>query len=80
MNKSYGPLPLHPTTSLYAALVVMAPRKRRHEQAFSDREEEVVPEEPDEETTEKARADKEQEVWDAIREAHYEGEHGSALN
>jgi len=57
----------------------MAPRKRRHEQAFSDHEE-VVPEEPDEETTEKARADKEQEVWDAIREAHYEGEHGSALN
>lgn len=50
----------------------MSTRKRRRDQAFSDEEPEaqlVVEEDANEKQKEK-----EQEVWDAIREAHYEGQ------
>jgi hypothetical protein len=53
----------------------MTPRKRRRDQAFS--EDETGPQPVGEEEAaldEKRRAEKEQEVWDAIREAHYEGQ------
>lgn len=50
----------------------MPPRKRKRDQAFVD---EVEPEIS--EITfahQEQRAEKEQEIWDAIRETHYEGE------
>ena len=50
----------------------MSTRKRRRDQAFSDEGLEAqlaVEEDPGEKQKEK-----EQEVWDAIREAHYEGQ------
>ncbi|KAF8964091.1 hypothetical protein BDZ97DRAFT_1660868 [Flammula alnicola] len=53
----------------------MSPRKRRRDQAFPDDEEmetETHPTEEDTALSDKQRAEKEQEIWDAIREAHYE--------
>lgn len=55
----------------------MSARKRRRDQAFSDKEPEaqlVV-----EENSGEKQKEKEQEVWDAIREAHYEGQIETAL-
>ena len=51
----------------------MPPRKRKRDQAFVD---EVEPEinEIDIAPNEEQRAEREQEIWDAIRETHYEGE------
>jgi hypothetical protein len=51
----------------------MPPRKRKRDQAFLD---EVEPEiiEINPSLNKEQRAEKEQEVWDAIRETHYEGE------
>lgn len=51
----------------------MPPRKRKRDQAFAD---EVEPEidETNLVLNEEQRAEKEQEIWDAIRETHYEGE------
>jgi hypothetical protein len=53
----------------------MSSRKRRRDQAFTDEDIEVgpVPTEGETVSGEKKRAEKEQEVWDAIREAHFEG-------
>lgn len=50
----------------------MPPRKRKREQAFID---EVEPEinEINLALNEEQRAEKQQEIWDAIRETHYEG-------
>jgi len=57
----------------------MSSRKRRREQAFADEDIETgsVPTEGETVSTEKQSAEKEQEVWDAIREAHFEGRGGS---
>ena len=51
----------------------MPPRKRKRDQAFVD---EVEPEtsEISFSLNQEQRAEKEQEIWDAIRETHYEGE------
>ena len=51
----------------------MPPRKRKRDQAFVD---EVEPEisEITFPLNQEQRAEKEQEIWDAIRETHYEGE------
>lgn len=51
----------------------MPPRKRKRDQAFVD---EVEPEisEITFALNQEQRAEKEQEIWDAIRETHYEGE------
>jgi hypothetical protein len=51
----------------------MPPRKRKRDQAFVD---EVEPEisEITFDLNQEQRAEKEQEIWDAIRETHYEGE------
>ena len=51
----------------------MPPRKRKRDQVFVD---EVEPEinEINLALNEAQRAEKEQEIWDAIRETHYEGE------
>ena len=54
----------------------MSSRKRRRDQAFADEDIEMgsVPTEGETVSTEKQRAEKEQEVWDAIREVHFEGQ------
>lgn len=54
----------------------MSSRKRRRDQAFADEDIEVgaVATEVETISSEKQRAEKEQEVWDAIREAHFEGQ------
>lgn len=54
----------------------MSPRKRRRDAAFPEEALDVPTEPAHEESTissEQQRAEKEQEVWDAIRETHYEG-------
>lgn len=53
----------------------MSSRKRRRDQAFTDEDIELgpVPTEGETVSGEKQRTEKEQEVWDAIREAHFEG-------
>ncbi|PPQ66883.1 hypothetical protein CVT26_009823 [Gymnopilus dilepis] len=51
----------------------MSPRKRRQEQAFPEEEGDAPPTLDGEDDGDKRRAEKEQEAWDAIREAHYEG-------
>ena len=50
----------------------MPPRKRKRDQAFVD---EIEPEISEVTFTlnQDQRAEKEQEIWDAIRETHYEG-------
>ena len=55
-------------TSLYS--IRMPPRKRKRDQVFVD---EIEPEVNENNLTLEQRADKEQEIWDAIRETHYEG-------
>lgn len=50
----------------------MSSRKRRRDQYADEDEVEPVPTEGETISTEKQRAEKEQEVWDAIREAHFE--------
>lgn len=54
----------------------MSPRKRRRDQAFPDEDIEARPILIEEDTVsrEKQRTEKEQEVWEAIREAHFEGQ------
>jgi hypothetical protein len=47
----------------------MPPRKRKRDQAFVDEVEAEV----NLTLNEEQRAEKEQEIWDAIRETHYEG-------
>ena len=56
----------------------MPPRKRKRDQAFVD---EVEPEinEITFPLNQQQRAEKEQEIWDAIRETHYEGESETRL-
>ena len=51
----------------------MPPRKRKRDQVFVD---EVEPEISEINFTlnQEQQAEKEQEIWDAIRETHYEGE------
>jgi hypothetical protein len=58
--------------------LTMPPRKRKRDQAFVD---EVEPEinEIAFALNEEQRAEKEQEIWDAIRETHYEGESGQTI-
>jgi len=53
----------------------MSPKKRKHGQAFpiDESEPQVTHSEADSTTDDRQKAEKEQEVWDAIREAHYEG-------
>lgn len=53
----------------------MSPRKRRREQAFPDEDIDTPPIHSDD-NSDKRRTEKEQEAWDAIREAHYEGSRG----
>jgi hypothetical protein len=62
-------------TSTHLHKPEMSPRKRRRDQAFSDEAIEAGPVLIEGETisSEKQRAEKEQEVWEAIREAHFEG-------
>ena len=55
----------------------MSTRKRRRDQAFSDEEPEAQL--AVEEDSGEKQKEKEQEVWDAIREAHYEGQIETAL-
>jgi len=50
----------------------MTTRKRRRQEAFEEQPEPEVPPQTEEEQAQ-ARLEKEQEIWDAIREAHYEG-------
>lgn len=50
----------------------MSTRKRRRQEAFQDREPSKAPSFTEEER-EKLKAEKEQEIWDSIRETHYEG-------
>jgi len=60
--------------TLLLRLLCMPPRKRKRDQAFID---EVEPEinEINVSLNEEQRAEKEQEIWDAIRETHYEGKY-----
>jgi len=53
-------------------------RKRRRQEAFEEPEFEADPVQTEEEAA-KAREEKEQEIWDAVREAHYEGQLGANL-
>jgi inhibitor of growth protein 3 len=48
-------------------------RKRRRQEAFEEQTPEANPVRTEEEVA-KAREEKEQEIWDAVREAHYEGQ------
>jgi len=50
----------------------MSTRKRRRQETFEEPEFEQDPALTEEEIA-KAREEKEQEIWDAVREAHYEG-------
>lgn len=51
----------------------MTTRKRRRQEAFEEQtEEEAAPAQTEEEAA-NAREEKELEIWDAVREAHYEG-------
>ncbi|PPQ63175.1 hypothetical protein CVT24_005720 [Panaeolus cyanescens] len=50
----------------------MATRKRRREQVFSEEEDEPQQQSDPAVDEEKTRLEKEQEVWEAIREAHFE--------
>jgi hypothetical protein len=65
-----APLRLGPGPS-----TVMTRKRRRHE-AFEEPEFEADPVQTEEEIA-KAREEKEQEIWDAVREAHYEGQLGA---
>ncbi|KAF9532400.1 hypothetical protein CPB83DRAFT_950783 [Crepidotus variabilis] len=49
----------------------MSTRKRRHQEAFKEKESSKPPSLTEQEK-EKQRVEKEQEIWDSIREAHYE--------
>ena len=51
----------------------MATRKRRRQEAFEEQPEPEAPPQTEEEQAQ-AQLDKEQEIWDSIREAHYEGQ------
>jgi len=70
-QRRQAPLRLGPGPSL----PVMT-RKRRRQEAFEEPEFEADPVQTEEETA-KAREEKEQEIWDAVREAHYEGQLGA---
>ena len=50
----------------------MPPRKRKRDQAFLDETEPEI-NETNVALNEEQQAEKEQEIWDAIRETHYEG-------
>ncbi len=54
----------------------MSTRKRRRQETFEESEFEQDPALTEEEIA-KAREEKEQEIWDAVREAHYEGSSSS---
>lgn len=51
----------------------MSTRKRRRDEALSDSGIEAAPVIEEEASRNDLQKAKEQEVWDAIREAHYEG-------
>jgi hypothetical protein len=51
----------------------MPPRKRKRDQAFVDEVEPEISKIPFT-LNQEQQAEKEQEIWDAIRETHYEGE------
>jgi 3-mercaptopyruvate sulfurtransferase SseA len=52
----------------------MTTRKRRRQEAFEEQPEPEVDPVQTEEEAAQAREDKEQAIWDAVREAHYEGQ------
>lgn len=59
-------------SSLDSLDFTMPPRKRKRDQTFDEVEPEIN--EITFALNQEQRAEKEQEIWDAIRETHYEGE------
>jgi hypothetical protein len=64
---------VHRTSNLILHLGLMPPRKRKRDQAFVDEVEPEISKMPFT-LNQEQQAEKEQEIWDAIRETHYEGE------
>ena len=56
----------------------MPPRKRKRDEAFVDEDDPEIREIAFA-LNQEQRAEKEQEIWDAIRETHYEGESQTKL-
>jgi hypothetical protein len=67
-----------PRVNDHQCSTTMTTRKRRRQEIFEEQPEQEADPVQTEEEVAKAREEKEQEIWDAVREAHYEGQ--SRLN